>query len=221
MLVGPGEPAAGPWRTASLIAFARDLTSRRSSAEGRLVIGIDGRSGGGKSTLARRLQSVLPQAAVVSTDDVAWHTSMFGWADLLARGVLAPFRTRHPVRFRPAAWDARNRPGAIEVPDDRRILVVEGVGASQRALTDLLDVAVWVQSDWAEAERKGIARDIASGVNGDAAASVAFWHTWIAAEVDFLEQDAPWERADVIVAGTSTDPLAPDRVAVARRIGQA
>jgi hypothetical protein len=33
---------------------------------------------------------------------------------------------------------------------------------------------VWVQSDFAEAERRGIARDIAQGVNGDPEASTRF-----------------------------------------------
>jgi len=82
-------------------------------------------------------------------------------------------------------------------------VIVEGVGAGRRELTDLIDVLVWVQSDYAEAERLGIARDIASGVNGDAEAAVEFWHTWMAVEVPFLERDRPWQRATIITAGTS------------------
>ena len=54
----------------------------------------------------------------------------------------------------------------------------------------------------AEAERRGIARDVASGVNGDPIAAAAFWHSWMAEELPFLEHQRPWERAAVIVAGT-------------------
>ena len=222
---GPGEPVAGPWRTVTLTQFAHDLVSARAPASasasgpagpaaarpgGRYVIAVDGRSGGGKTTLARRLAAVLPDAVLVGTDDVAWKAPMFGWADLLAEGVLRPFRAGQHVCHRPSAWVEHDRPGALEVPVDTRWLVVEGVGASQLAFDGLLDVAVWLQSDYAEAERRGIARDVASGVNGDEAASVAFWHAWMADEDQFFDRDRPWERADVVVLGTHRGAEDPD-----------
>jgi hypothetical protein len=37
------------------------------------VIGIDGRGGAGKSTLAERFRRAVPNSAVVHTDDVAWN----------------------------------------------------------------------------------------------------------------------------------------------------
>ena len=64
-------------------------------------------------------------------------------------------------------------------------------------------------------ERRGIARDIESGVNGDAAETIAFWHAWQAEELPFLERDRPWDRADLIVAGTAEVPGADD-IAVGR-----
>jgi hypothetical protein len=60
-------------------------------------------------------------------------------------------------------------------------------------LADLLDAAVWVQSDRVVARERGIARD-----GGD----VAGWDEWQSEELPFLERDRPWERADAIVAGT-------------------
>jgi hypothetical protein len=114
-----------------------------------------------------------------------------------------PFRAGHRVHYRPPAWDTHARPGHIDIPEDISILLLEGVGAAQRGLIHLIDVAIWVQSDFHIAERLGIARDIASGVNGDETESTAFWHAWMAAEIPFLEQDRPWERVDAIVAGAS------------------
>ena len=67
---------------------------------------------------------------------------------------------------------------------------------SRRELTDLIDAAVWVQSDWVEAERRGLARD-----GGDVEA-VSGWHAWQSEELPFLAADGPWERANVVVAGT-------------------
>lgn len=94
-------------------------------------------------------------------------------------------------------------------------MIVEGVGAGRRELTELIDCLVWVQSDYAEAERLGIARDLASGVNGAAHATIEFWHAWMAAETPFLQADRPWDRANVIAAGTSPLPRPPDKVLIA------
>jgi hypothetical protein len=146
---------------------------------------------------------------IVHTDDVAWHHSFFDWDDLLVQGVLEPVRRGLPVHYRPPAWEARGREGAIEVPAGLDLLVVEGVGAGRRELSDLVDAVVWVQSDFAEAERRGIARDVAHGVNGDLDQATDFWERWMAEELAFLADQRPWERAHVAVAGTVT--TAPDR----------
>jgi hypothetical protein len=139
---------------------------------------------------------------VIHTDDIAWHHSRFGWSELLARSVLQPIRNRQPVGYRPPGWEAHGRTGAIEVPTGLDLVIIEGVGAGRRELAHLLDAVVWVQSDYAEAERRGIARDVASSVNGDRVAATSFWHSWIAEELPFLDHQRPWERAAVIVAGT-------------------
>jgi hypothetical protein len=160
------------------------------------VVAVDGRSAGGKSTLADHLVALVPGAAAVHTDDVAWWESFFGWDHLLASGVLEPVRRGEAVAYRPPAWDSRGREGAIEVPARSPLVVVEGVGSSRRSLVPLLDAAVWVQSDVVEARRRGLERDAAKGEDP------AFWDEWDAAEVPFLADDRPWERAHLVVCGT-------------------
>lgn len=207
MVPAPDEPMVRSWRSITVAAFAQELLGGSWPARPeRAVVAIDGRSGAGKTTLARRLQAALPAATLVSTDDLAWHEPMFAWAHLAATGVLEPFRSGHAVQYRPPAWDSSARPGHIHVAQTSPVLLLEGVGAAQRALADLIDVAVWIQSDYEAAERLGILRDIASGVNGDEAESIAFWHAWMAKEVPFVNRERPWERADAIVAGASTTP---------------
>lgn len=177
MSLGPGEPAAGPWRVAPLDELVRLVMEAAGAPVGRPnIVAIDGRGGSGKSTLAERLHAAVPKSAVISTDDVAWGHSFFGWADLLAGGLLIPVRQGAGVQYRPPGWKAGGRAGAIEVPAGLSLVVVEGVGAGRRELAHLLDAVVWVQSDFAEAERRGIARDVASGVNGDPDAATEFWH---------------------------------------------
>ncbi|MGN6090189.1 MAG: uridine kinase family protein [Actinomycetales bacterium] len=168
-----------------------------------VVVAVDGRSGGGKSTLARLLQAAVPASAVVHTDDVAWHHSFFDWQELLATHVLAPLRAGQPISYRPPGWVAKGRPGAVEVPTGCALVLVEGVGAGRHELSDLVDAVVWVQSDLGEAQRRALVRDVAEGAAADTAAALDFWEEWMREEMPFLAAQRPWERAAAVVAGTA------------------
>jgi hypothetical protein len=197
MALPAGEPAAGPWQVQPVIQFVDRLRLGAAPPPHRpWVIAVDGRSGGGKTTLARTLAAAVPGSVIVHTDDIAWHHSFFGWADLMADGVLARDRRGESVAYRPPAWDARDRDGEIEVPAGCPLLIIEGVGAGRRELAELIDTVVWVQSDLVEAERRGIARD------GGTAEAAAFWQEWAAEELPFQAEQRPWERAAAVVSGT-------------------
>ena len=188
---GPGEPTAGPWRVVPVDELVRLLWAAAGGPTTRpRVVAVDGRSAAGKTTVAALLQAAVPQSGVVHTDDIAWYESFFGWDELLAAGVLEPLHRGAAVRYRPPAWDRRGRPGAIELAAGLAMVVVEGVGAARRELTGWLDAVIWVQSDAAEAERRGIERD------GGIEAAGVFWQEWAAQEVPFLAAQRPWERAD-------------------------
>jgi uridine kinase len=164
---------------------------------------VDGRSASGKTTLADRIHGVIPASAVVHTDDIAWHQAMFDWAGLLIGEILEPVHRNEPVSFRPPAWKKRNRNGAIEIPPNSDLVIIEGAGAARRELRPMTDTVIWVQSDMAEAERRGIERD-----GGDEAA-IAFWHLWMAEELPFMTHQQPWTRVDIIIAGTPPIPHDP------------
>jgi hypothetical protein len=197
--LGPGEPEAGPWREESLSAFARLLVDAAGTPSGRpRVIAVDGRGGGGKTALAERLCEVVQPAAVVHSDDVAWGHARFGWDDLMAAGVLEPLRSGEAVHYRPPGWDHDPRTGHLDVPAGLATVLVEGVGVSRRALVPLIDVAVWVQSDFREAKRRGMERDMAT-LGRDQDEALRAWDEWEAEEVPFLLDDRPWQRAQFIV----------------------
>lgn len=118
-----------------------------ATSGGPAILGIDGRSSSGKTTFARRLSDAIPNTGVVPTDDIAWHYSIFGWNQLLVDGILNPARRGLKVSYRPPAWDTRNRPGAIEVPENIRLLLIEGVGTCRRDLAQDFGALIWVQSD--------------------------------------------------------------------------
>jgi hypothetical protein len=197
MVLGKGEPAAGPWRVERLTHFAQLVVNAAGASIGHpRIVALDGRSSSGKTTLAHRLEQAVPGAVTVHTDDIAWWHSYFGWADLLASGVLEPIRRGQAVAFRPPAWDERGRPGAIELPADATLVIVEGVGASQREIAHLLDAVVWVQSDLGAIERRNAARVAAGETNASLVAR------WMQEEFSFVADQRPWERALVSVAGT-------------------
>jgi hypothetical protein len=204
MELGPGEPAAGPWRVEPLEAFARSLAVDVPAGRPR-IIAVDGRGGGGKSALAARLGRVMPTAAVVHSDDVAWGHARFDWDDLMITGVLEPLRDGRPVHFRPPGWGHDVRDGHIDVAAGLSTVIIEGVGVSRRTLAPLVDVAVWVQSDFAEAKRRGMFRDMRD-LGRDEHEALRLWDEWEAEEVPFLLDDQPWHRANVIVGTASSLP---------------
>jgi hypothetical protein len=191
-----GEPPFGPWRvrrTDDVLRAGLGLPDPPRPTP--FLLAVDGRSAGGKSSVAAAIAARVPGAAVVHTDDIAWYHAMFDWSALITDGVLAPVRRGGPVAFRPPEYDARGRPGAVTVPAGCPLVVVEGVGIGRRDLAPWFDALVWVQTDRAVARERGRARD------GDGPAERAFWDEWEAEERPFLAAERPWERADVVVAG--------------------
>jgi hypothetical protein len=184
----PEEPAAGPWRVELIDDVIATFAHRAQRTIDRpLVVGVDGRSSSGKTTLAARVAELIPATAVVHTDDIAWWHSRFGWADL-ARHVLRTVRSGAALAYRPPAWIERGRDGAIVVPPGIELLLLEGVGASREELADLLDARLWVQTDRATIDRRNEGRGADNG--------------WLAEELPWVAARRPWEHADLIVDGT-------------------
>ena len=206
--LAPEEPEAKPWHAELLTVVVEGLvrlgTGRHPGDRSR-VLAVDGRSSSGKTTLAARIQAAVAGSAVVHTDDIAWWHSRFGWADLLIDGILLPVHRGEPVTFRPPSWAEHGRGGWIDVPASCPLLIVEGVGAGRREAAYLVDALIWVQSDEREAERRSLARVGQPG----GSRTVRDLRGWMAEEEPFLADQRPWERADLIVAGTPQIPFDP------------
>lgn len=149
-----------------------------------MIVLIDGRSGSGKTELAKLLAEKSPEFQLVRLDDL-----YPGWDGLAAAsaGVPAIIRDR---RWRPWDW-AADRPGVWHELDDERPLIIEGVGAISRASRPLADVAIWVELDDATRKLRALARD------GDTYAP--HWDRWAAQESDFIAREDPQSLASVIV----------------------
>jgi hypothetical protein len=208
LLLAPGEPEAGPWRAELLSTVIETMTRREpgQAIPGRpVVLAVDGRSNAGKTTLAARICRAVPGSAVVHTDDIAWGHSRFGWADLLAEGILEPVHQGRAVSYHPPGWPGTGREGSIKVPAGCPLLVIEGDGAGRREVADLIDALIWVQSDERETERRVHTR---IGKPNEAP-TIGHHREWMAEEILFNLAQRTWERADVIVCGTPQIPCDP------------
>jgi hypothetical protein len=205
MRLHPGEPEAVDWQIVSLFEVMRRLREATPGIAGRpRVIAIDGRGGAGKTTLVDRLIQVVPNSAVVHTDDIAWNQAYFDWGSILATNVLKPLHRGEAVDFRPGAWVAHDRPGSITVPAGADVIWVEGTGIIRAELAPWLDASVWIQGDLDEQERRLALRD------GDSPQQREHVANWLLEELPFLLHEKPWSRATLIVGGPT--PSEHDRV---------
>ena len=194
-MIVEGEPAS----VEELAAQIAERTGRSRP----MVIAVDGHSSSGKTTLAGRLAAALPAAAVLHTDDLAWHQGVFAWDALLLTDVLPVVRSGAPLDYRPPQWVARSRPGSITLPGDLEFLLVEGVGASQSSLRSAYAMIIWVETD----EPTRLARDLIRLAAGEMAEENAYT-TWMAEENAYTTRERPWEHADLFL--TSSTPASPD-----------
>lgn len=156
------------------------------SARRRIL--IDGRSGSGKTELARSIVGAWPEAQLVRLDELypGWDGLDAGSAAVA--GILTTFRWRE--------WDwTTGRPGGWHDLDPARPIIVEGVGALSRASRTFADLGLWVQLDDTIRKQRALARD------GDTYAP--HWDRWAAQEERFIARENPRALADVVIDLTS------------------
>lgn len=164
------------------------------------LVGIDGRAGTGKTTLADVLAEHLARGgadvAVVHLDEVypGWD-GLAAAVPVLVRDVLQPLRAGRPARWR--LWDwaadapALDAPGGWTARGPAAAVVVEGVGAGARPCRPHLDHLLWLDAPARRRYERAIGRD------GEAFARE--WDRWAAQEDAYLATDDPAAAADVVV----------------------
>lgn len=146
---------------------------------------IDGRSGAGKTTLARELAPLLG-AQLVSLDDV-----YPGW-----RGLAAGSASVHETLLRPrdpgwTRWDwASQRPAEWHPVNPEQPIVIEGCGALTRANRALATFGIWVDARAQDRRWRALEREPGFAPH---------WAEWAAQERTHIAAEHPRSLADAIV----------------------
>lgn len=165
-----------------------------------VIIGIDGRSGSGKTSLAGELASLLREHRKVSLfhlEDIypGWNGLATG-VERYLQTVLTPLAAGRDAQW--TSWDwATHFDGETRLTNAAEIVIVEGVGAAQSAARALLDVVIWVDAPDDVRKKRALSRD------GETYAP--YWELWAAQETEMLAIDHPAEQADIL----ANSPVAP------------
>jgi uridine kinase len=163
------------------------LAARAAASGTRPVVLIDGRSGAGKTTLARELAPLL-DAQLVSLDDL-----YPGWQGLAAGSNAVHETILRDVDPGWTRWDwAANAPAEWHPVDRERPIVIEGCGALSRANRDRATLGIWVDLPAAERRRRALERE---------PEFAAHWREWAAQERAHAAREHPRTLADLVVPG--------------------
>lgn len=167
-----------------------ELIAAALPMRGFTFVGIGGRGGAGKSSLASR----IPDAQVVGTDEF-WDGDGFN-LDRLQTEVVEPLLAGRVAGYEAWDWTAQRPRGRHEVHPSGTV-VIEGVCALHRRFRDAYDVRVWVEAPYEVRLARGVARD------GESAR--ATWvERWMPGEDRYVERDDPIPSADIVVDGSGS-----------------
>ncbi len=153
------------------------------------IVLVDGRSGSGKSELARAMVAQKPELQLVRMDDL-----YPGWGGLDAGSQhVHDFVIAASVR-RWQRWDwAESAPAEWHMLDQSRPILIEGCGTLTRANRALAAYTVWVEQDEPTRRQRVSERDGASWAE--------HWDDWAAQEEVFIARENPRELASTVISG--------------------
>ena len=175
-------------------------------ARGRLIVGIDGAGGAGKSTLASGISDAFTgRVSIVRCDDFyrplsgaqysrltpeEAYENYFDWRRLRDEAVM-PLRGGKRPRYQRYDWSTDRLAEWIDI-ELREIVLVEGVFSTRPELRPLIDVAIFIETPREERLRRMLARP---------QDSTSWMDPWMASEDWYLQQIAPQRHADLVIEG--------------------
>ena len=197
-------------------AFAAERLRSRSF----VLVAVDGGTGSGKTTLARRLRNALAAGggigcAVVHLDhffrsrrERGSRLARVGDTDWqrLRDEVILPLRAGRSARFQLYDWP-QDRLRRWQTVQPANVVIVDGVSSLRRELAHYYDLAIWLACP----REKRIAR--LAGRGDTPPEEIEYW---LPSEDAYLAADAPRQRAHLVV-DASADAAAADAGLVTER----
>ncbi len=170
-----------------VLALARTRPPTLGAAR---LICIDGLAGSGKTTLARGIADLAPEAVVLSTDEM-----LEGWRGLPGLGgsverLLRPLAQDRAGSWRRWDWHAGDWAEENTV-EPAPLLVLEGAGSAAASYDDLVTLLIWVEAGRDVRLARGLARD------GEEFRGHLL--TWFGDEEELHRRERTRERADLVV----------------------
>jgi uridine kinase len=167
----------------------------RADPRGRIV--IDGRSGAGKTTLARRVAE-LAGARLVSLAEFYEGWSGLAGATAVAARLVADHAAGSVGRYHRWDWERGEYSSRETTIDPSVALVVEGCGALSESAAAHASTSIWIDGDAAVRKRLALTRD------GDSFAP--YWEMWEAQEEEHIRANDPERLAQLSFSATWTNP---------------
>lgn len=169
--------------------MALDEALRLLATPDATTVLIDGRSGSGKTELAKQLCREWPASVVVRLDDIypGWDGLLWA-AEHIRSSLLEPRAAGRPGRWRSWDWTADCAAAWYTVEPGQR-LIVEGIGSLTPATRALANLGIWVDADDHERKERALRRD------GETYRP--HWDRWAVQEVEFINRFDPRASADL------------------------
>ena len=177
---------------------------QKRSVNRPFVIGIDGLSGAGKTTLAETLAELLGNTTVIHTDDVFLPMPDYKKLTLdpikvfekycdwkrLRDQVLIPLSKNQPSKLQTYDWGSNSLERYIPIKPSR-FLIIEGTSAYRPELINYFDFTIFVKTNEKLRSKRILEREGAAGME-------IFNRCWSPAQDWYMKQYYPEKIADFI-----------------------
>lgn len=175
-------------------AFAR-VSELMTDASTPVLVGIDGRSGSGKTTFAQQLATELAPLAVecVEVEDFigGWH----GLSRDIGRvaHIVSELQASGEATATPWDWYAGEWAEPIQLPHSKQIdaALIVGCGSTSKLVRPHLDATVWIEVDENIRRKRVEERDPYDWSD--------YWQVWARQEEELLAEFPSDREADIIV----------------------
>lgn len=154
-----------------------DEISKKPNGAKTYLIAIDGRSGSGKSYLAKKLSEVIPNVTIISLDEFDLYEG-----DLNIQKVIN--EVIEPIKHE----------------QGNKITLLEGIFSLNSKLESYYDLKIWVECTAETGYKRGLQRDKElNGIDN----SDKWINYWLPKEEEYIQTEKPQKKADFIIDGSN------------------